>query len=146
MLRPTWSFCYDETHRNGLFVPSGLQFHQYYEALHKKRELVIVTALSRNKLKIKEELHLKPKWSMFHVLFQNHQHFKKNNASISWSKLSGKLNNDIRISGGQVVLELCKMQNIVLINNPQNAWPTKILMPILSFSVNLFQDYFSKQC
>ena len=32
------------------------------------------------------------------------------------------------------------IQTIVFINNSRTAWPTKILMPILSFSDNLLQN------
>ena len=32
------------------------------------------------------------------------------------------------------------MQNVVLINNSRTIWPTKVLMPFLSFSDNLPQD------
>ena len=38
------------------------------------------------------------------------------------------------------------MQNIVLINNSRIAWPTRILMSVLSFSDNMLQDdYISLQ-
>ena len=46
---------------------------------------------------------------------------------------------------GQAVICIIdqNMQNIVLINNPRTAWPTKLFMSFLIFLDNLLQDAYS---
>ena len=60
----------------------------------------------------------------------------------SWSKLSEKLTNDIKLLVGQKVLESLIKTIIldVVINNSRTSWIIEILMPFLSFSDDLLQD------
>ena len=66
----------------------------------------------------------------------------KNNMIIL-KQMSEKLKNGIKILVGTTVLDLLikSILNIVLIHNSRTAWPTKIVMPFLSFS-----DKFSSGC
>ena len=70
---------------------------------------------------------------MFCALSQNYQHLFEKMIYASYSKLSKKPQNNIKIKVGQGVLELL-IQNqhfTVLICNLKDAWPTKISMPLI---------------